>query len=244
MLPGYAKSGMTNPARKLFDKMPKRDVVSWNTMVIGSWAAGFLCKMVISSLVADAYANCGEMSDATRLFDGMNVKDVLARTTMVLGYAQCGDMVVARELFDLMPNENSVAWTALISGSRCACASIASVKLGKQIDGYLIRTNVRRNTIVVSSLIDMYSKCGSLEVARLVFYLMGNKQAVDLCNPMIYALAQHDHGLVEEGLRLLESMTGGNGIFPYQEHYARLIDLLGQARHFDKLMGEHALQDQ
>lgn len=51
-------------------------------------------------------------------------------------------------------------------------------------------------------------------------------------------------GLVEEGLRLLESMTGGNGIFPYQEHYARLIDLLGQARHFDKLMGEHALQDQ
>lgn len=35
MLSGYAKSGMTNPARKLFDKMPKRDVVSWNTMVIG-----------------------------------------------------------------------------------------------------------------------------------------------------------------------------------------------------------------
>lgn len=56
-------------------------------------------------------------------------------------------------------------------------------------------------------------------------------------------------GLVEDGLKwelkwLLESMTGGNGIFPYQEHYARLIDLLGQARHFDKLMGEHALQDQ
>lgn len=35
MLSGYAKSGMTNRARKLFDKMPKRDVVSWNTMVIG-----------------------------------------------------------------------------------------------------------------------------------------------------------------------------------------------------------------
>lgn len=55
--------------------------------VMGRW---ILCKMVISSLVADAYAKCGEMSDATRLFDGMNVKDVLAWTTMVLGYAQCG----------------------------------------------------------------------------------------------------------------------------------------------------------
>jgi hypothetical protein len=45
-------------------------------------------------------------------------------------------------------------------------------------------------------------------------------------------------GLVEDGLRLLESMTGVNGIFPDQEHFARLIDLLGQARHFDKLMGQ------
>lgn len=165
-----------------------------------SWAAGFLCKMVISSLVADAYAKCGEMSDATRLFDGMNVKDVLAWTTMVLGYAQCGDMVVARELFDLMPNKNSVAWTALISGyvkhglvykapelftnmmvlgirwnqftfisSVRACASLVSVKLGKQIDGYLIRNFFRPNTIVVSSLIDMYSKCGSCEAGFLSY---------------------------------------------------------------------------
>lgn len=83
----------------------------------------------------------------------------------------------------------------------------------------------------------------NVEVARLVFYLMGNKQGVVLWNPMIYALAQHDHGeeaiqmfddmmgngsrpdkitlvvilnacchagLVEEGLRLLESIIGGN----------------------------------
>jgi pentatricopeptide repeat protein len=45
MLSGYAKSGMTNPARKLFDKMPKREVVSWNTMVIGQGKAGFLVKV-------------------------------------------------------------------------------------------------------------------------------------------------------------------------------------------------------
>ncbi|KAH8510569.1 hypothetical protein H0E87_008210 [Populus deltoides] len=175
-----------------------------NVQIAGSWAAGFLCKMVISSLVADAYAKCGEMSDATRLFDGINVKDVLAWTTMVLGH---GLVFKAPELFTNMMVLGIRRNQFTFISSVCACASLASVKL----------------------------------VARLVFYLMGNKQGFVLWNPMIYALAQHDHGeegLVEDGLRLLESMTGGNGIFPDQEHFARLIDLLGQARHFDKLMGQ------
>lgn len=51
----------------------------------------------------------------------------------------------------------------------------------------------------------------NVEVARLVFYLMGNKQAVDLCNPMIYALAQHDHG--EEAIQMFDDMVG-NGLRP------------------------------
>ncbi|KAB5561432.1 hypothetical protein DKX38_006389 [Salix brachista] len=77
------------------------------------------------------------------------------------------------------------------------------------MDGYLIRANFRPTTIVASSLIDMYSKCGSLEVAWV------------------------------GGLRLLESITGGDGIFPDQEHNACLIDLLGEVRPSDKLMRQH-----
>lgn len=107
--------------------------------------------------------------------------------------------MVARELFDLMPNKNSVSWTLIsgyvrhglvytapelftnmmVLGTRpnqfafisslCACASLASVKLGKHIDGYLIRKKFRPNTIVVSSLIDMHSKCGSCEAGFLSY---------------------------------------------------------------------------
>lgn len=50
-----------------------------------------------------------------------------------------------------------------------------------------------------------------MEVARLVFYLMGNKQGFVLWNPMIYALAQHDHG--EEGIQMFDDMVG-NGLRP------------------------------
>lgn len=40
MLSGYAKLGMVKPARRLFDKMPERDVVSWNTMVVAYAQSG------------------------------------------------------------------------------------------------------------------------------------------------------------------------------------------------------------
>lgn len=182
----YAKCGEMSDATRLFDGMNVKDVLARTTMVLG-------------------YAQCGDMVVARELFDLMPNKNSVAWTALISGYVKHGLVYKAPELFMNMMVLGIRRNRFPFISSLCACASIASVKLGKQIDGYLIRTNVRPNTIVVSSLIDMYSKCGSLEVARLVFYLMGNKQAVDLCNPMIYALAQHDHG--EEAIHMFDDMV-------------------------------------
>ncbi|RVW96681.1 Pentatricopeptide repeat-containing protein [Vitis vinifera] len=168
--------------------------------------AGFLSNVVLSSSVLDAYVKCGLMGDARKSFDEMSARDVLAWTTMVSGYAKWGDMKSANELFVEMPEKNPVSWTALISGScLCACASIASLKHGKQIHAYLLRINFQPNTIVVSALIDMYSKCGSLGIGRKVFDLMGNKLDVVLWNTTISALAQHGCG--EEAIQMLDDMV-------------------------------------
>ncbi|KAF6145659.1 hypothetical protein GIB67_000129 [Kingdonia uniflora] len=90
------------------------------------------------------------------------------------------------------------------SSCLCACASIASLKHGKQIHTQLIRIIFKPNAIVVSSLIDMYSKCGSLGIGRLVFDLMGDKKDVVLWNTMLSALALH--GLGEEAIQLYDDM--------------------------------------
>ncbi|KAF2302021.1 hypothetical protein GH714_031406 [Hevea brasiliensis] len=209
--------------------------------------AGFLSNLVISSSVVHAYAKCREMSDARLLFDEMNVRDILAWTTLVSGYAQLGDMEAANELFDLMPKKNPVSWTALIAG-------IASLNHGKQIHGYLIRTNFSPNTIVVSSLIDMYSKCGSMGIARLVFDVISNKRDVVLWNTMISALAQHGHG--EEAIQLFDDMVRlrmkPDGITMVVilnacSHSGLVQEGLGRAGHFDMLMNQlekcHAVKE-
>ncbi|KAI3745196.1 hypothetical protein L1987_58302 [Smallanthus sonchifolius] len=275
MISGYAKLRMMKPARSLFDRMGEKDVVSWNTMVIGyahnedfdealrfykelkmldiglnefSFAGvltvcvktkdlkltrqvhcqvfdvGFVSSLVVCSSIIDCYAKCGEMSNARKVFDEMSQRDV-SFTTLISGYARWGDMESARQLFDHMPDKNRVSCNALISGyarngfghealkmfiemmvqrvkpdqftfssALCACASIPSIKNGKQIHGFLIKTHFKPNTIVVSSLIDMYSKCGSLALGQLVFKLTGDKTNTIFWNTMISALAQHGHG--------------------------------------------------
>ncbi|KAL0383959.1 UNVERIFIED_CONTAM: Pentatricopeptide repeat-containing protein [Sesamum radiatum] len=155
---------------------------------------GFLSNVVLSSSILDAYAKCGEVGDASRLFDEMRKKDVLAWTTLVSGYARWGDMKAARQIFYSMPEKNSVSWTALIAGCLLACASLISLEQGRQLHSHMITAGIRPSVVVVSSLIDMYSKCGSLEVSKRVFDTIENKQHVVLWNTMISALGHQGCG--------------------------------------------------
>lgn len=248
----YAKCGVMVDAKRLFDEMRVKDVPAWTTMVSG-------------------YAKWGDMKSASELFDKMPMKNPVSWTALIAGYARNGLGHEALALFTKM------AWYRIrpdqftFSSCLCACASIASLKHGKEIHGFFLRTNFRPNTIVVSSLIDMYTKCGSLKTGCLVFYLSGNKQDVVLWNTMISAFAQHGHGeeamqmfddmvrsgvkpdrvtfvvilnacshsgLVNEGLRIFQSMTADHHIVPDQEHYACLIDLLGRAGCFIELLNQ------
>lgn len=248
----YAKCGEMVDARRLFDSMPVRDVLAWTTLVSG-------------------YAKWGDMKLASELFAQMPEKNPVSWTSMISGYARNGLGHEALALFSEMLLFQVPPDQFTFSSCLCACASIASLKHGKQIHASLLRSNLRANTIVVSSLIDMYSKCGNLEAGRLVFKLMGDKQDTVLWNTMMSALAQHGHGiealqmfedmvslgvkpvrttfivilnacshsgLVQEGRRLFKSMTDDHGIVPDEEHYACLIDLLGRAGCFDKLINQ------
>lgn len=64
---GYVKKKRLPDARCLFDRMPVRDEVSWNTIILG-------------------YAKNGNMLEAQRLFDQSLIRDVFTWTDMVSGY--------------------------------------------------------------------------------------------------------------------------------------------------------------
>ncbi|KAL5709079.1 hypothetical protein ACHQM5_019805 [Ranunculus cassubicifolius] len=188
LVDAYAKSGVMGDAQKVFDAMPVKDVMVWTTMV-------------------SSYAKLGDMETARRLFNEIPEKNPVSWTSLISGYARCGNGSEALKLLSDMTVRGIRPDQFTYSSSLCACATIASLKHGKEIHSHLIRTGLKPNTIVVCSLIDMYCKCGSLAVGRSVFDISGDKLDVVLWNTMLSALAQH--GLGEDSLQLFHEMTRG-----------------------------------
>ncbi|KAJ6917971.1 hypothetical protein NC651_012240 [Populus alba x Populus x berolinensis] len=67
LVSGYVQNGMIFEARKVFDQMPERNVVSWTAMI-----------------------RDGLVDEARQLFDMMPVKDVVASTNMIDGLCSEG----------------------------------------------------------------------------------------------------------------------------------------------------------
>ncbi|KAG5244526.1 pentatricopeptide repeat-containing protein [Salix suchowensis] len=82
-------------ACKVFEKMPVKDVVAWNSIL-------------------DAYASTGKMDDALKVFNSMPSKDLSSFNIMISGYSSTGKTLSARSIFDNMAEKDIVSWNSMI----------------------------------------------------------------------------------------------------------------------------------
>lgn len=240
----YVKCGCLDYARRMFDEMPSRDVISFTALIV-------------------AYAKSGDMVAARDLFDKLPVKDMVAWTAMVTGFAQNAQPREALEYFEKMQNAGVNTDEVTLSSVISACAQLGASKYANWIKDVAEKSGFEptNNVIVGSALIDMYSKCGSVEDAYKMFGSMKDKnvfsyssmivgfamhgcakEAIKLFEEMIRTevkpnevtfvgvLAACSHsGLVEQGRHFFEMMERCYGVKPSKDHYTCMIDLLGRA---------------
>ncbi|KAK6162332.1 hypothetical protein DH2020_002173 [Rehmannia glutinosa] len=145
---------------------------------------GYSIKMgLIDSQVTVVTALVGvysywDMGSAWKLFDRTPNKDVVLCSAMVSACVGNGEYLEAFKLLKEMILSGMPPNHVTISSILPACTDLTALKLGREIHGYSIKRSLYCHTICRNSLLDMYSKCGHLEAALLVFKHMENKDIV------------------------------------------------------------------
>lgn len=243
----YWKCGKIDDARKIFDKMHIRDLVSWNSIL-------------------SAYVDKGRIEEARSLFHEIPEKNQLTWSVMISGFAQNGLGEEGLKLFNQMRSHECEPCDYAFAGAIISCAVLASLDHGRQLHAQLIQSGFESSLSASNSLITMYARCGVLQDSQSVFHMMTCLDSVSW-NAMIAALGQHGHGaqavdlfeqmlkeeivpdritfltiltscshagLVDQGQRYFNSMFELYGITPGEDHYGRLIDLLCRAGKFSE----------
>lgn len=244
----YAKCGWMQEARRVFDEMSERSVVSWTVLLEGvmKWEC---------------------LESGRKVFYEMPERNEVAWTIIVAGYVVKGYTEEAFRLlqdmlFDHGLELNYVTLCSLLS----ACTHSGDVMMGRWVHLYALKVmGTEMDVMVATSLIDMYSKCGRITAACAVFKAMRYRN-VATWNAMLNGLAMHGKGvdvldmfdqmvmevrpddvtltivlsacshsgLVDQGRVVFSNLESKYGVSPSMEHYACAVDLLGRGGHLEE----------
>lgn len=248
----YSKCRDMDSARRVFASMPERNVVSWNAMLSGyaqnkqgneAWTLfremqmegyeaseftltsmvmasdgfsqgkvihAYVIKMglkgeeILGAALIDMYVKCGNLKDARRVFDEAPRNEMGSWNSMILGYASNGSPREALNLFSLLKESGLKPDSITLVGILSACADLGIPQQGRFIHDYIIQCGIEVNLIVGTALIDMYAKCGSVEMAREIFEGMMER---DLVTWSVMISGHGLNGQVKEAINLFHRMV-------------------------------------
>ncbi|XP_050367098.1 pentatricopeptide repeat-containing protein At5g48910 [Argentina anserina] len=176
-------------------------------------------NVVLWNLIVDGHVRVGEFSAARELFDRMPQRSVVSWNAMISAYAQNGffreavDMFRDMQIGDVLPN-----YVTLISVLP-AIARLGALDLGEWVHLFAGKHKIGIDDVLGSALVDMYSKCGSIEKALLVFEQLPKKNVITW-NAAISGLAIHGRG--KDALHYFLKM-GRAGVVPSDVTYIGLL---------------------
>lgn len=261
---GYAKNEHYDEALELFCKMTrahiKPDQFTFASVLSACASLGalehgkgihacilkrkFESDLSIGNTLVTLYAKCGRIEDAHKVFEKMPKQDIISWIALISGYAQSGHGKESLNLFSEMlqtqVKPNQFAFSSILS----ACATLATLEKGKMFHAHMIKTGFDTDVSVANALVTMYTKCGSIEDAELVFEKIPKRDVVSW-NAIIAGYAQHGKGYI--ALRLFEEMQWA-GIKPNHTTFVGVLSscshvgLLAEAHHlFDSMIGDYGV---
>ncbi|XP_077216085.1 PPR superfamily protein [Tasmannia lanceolata] len=208
----YCKcEGTSRPTLLVFERVEKRDIVIWSSMIRSFSRNGestkafnffYLMQMegikpnsvtilaIITACIGLSSMDHGQGVHGYILKSGLN-SDMFVGNSLIAMYSKCGCLDASHQVFEEMPTKDTVSWSSMIlCYGLHVCGSVA-LQLFHEMQGIGIKPDQITFLAVLSA-----------------------------CNHA---------GLVDEGRKLFNYMIQEYGIAPNKEHYACLVDLLGRS---------------
>lgn len=182
LLDMYAKCGSIGTARRIFDSMASRTVVSWNSMIDGYSQSGnseealdLFQKMLDEGLkpsnvtIMGALHACADLCDIKRgqfvhkLVNELGLdSDVSVMNSLISMYGKCKRVDVAAELFRKLKVKTLVSWNAMVLGYAQNGFTIEAIRLFCKMQ----EKNMKWDSFTLVSIITAVAELSVLRQAK------------------------------------------------------------------------------
>ncbi|KAI3520041.1 hypothetical protein L1887_09262 [Cichorium endivia] len=190
MISGYSMHRICDHALELFKELVSQEEEHVNEFVVTSILSAFtlpefiyigkqihslglkhglLSHVSVGNAIVTMYSKCGSLDEAIKAFESSSNKNSITWSAMITGYAQGGDCKKALTLFSKMHFNGLVASEFTLVGVINACSDGSAIEEGKEAHAYSIKLGFQHQIYIMTALVDMYAKCGSLHDARKGF---------------------------------------------------------------------------
>ncbi|KNA14930.1 hypothetical protein SOVF_102820 [Spinacia oleracea] len=184
-----------------------------------AFKTGYEKDNYVGIALLDLYTKFGDLCEAEVVFKDMPKKDVIPWSFMIARCAQTDRSDLAVDIFHqmrkacVMPNQFTLA--SMLQ----ACASMASLHMGKQMHCIVMKVGLDSNVFVSNALMDVYAKCERIEDSLALFEASANKNDVTW-NTMIVGYGQLGDG--EKALIMFRCMLEHN-VLPTEVTYSSTL---------------------
>ncbi|PPD89475.1 hypothetical protein GOBAR_DD13595 [Gossypium barbadense] len=219
----YAKCGSMENAQKVFNKLPRRNVVAWTTLMtgyvhndqsdvaisvfqemleFGSFPTNYTLGIALNACSAINSVELGKQ------IHGYSIKyhidhDTSVGNSLCSLYSKCANLDSAIKAFLKIGEKNVVSWTAVI----CACGDHSKALKGLRFFTEMLADNVEPNEFTLTSVLSMCCTMLSLSFGVQVHCLsikLGYEPNLRIRNSIMYLYLRC--GRFGEALRLFNGM--------------------------------------
>ncbi|KAJ4966350.1 hypothetical protein NE237_018199 [Protea cynaroides] len=219
----YAKCGVLEDARKVFDQLPRRNVVSWTALMTGynhnsqpelaiqvlqellecgAYPTNYTLGAVLSACSSLQAIELGKQIHAYiikyRIESDASVGNALSSL-----YSKCGDLESTIKAFWRIPEKNVISWTTVIS----ACGDNGDAKKGLWLFTQMLLEDARPNEFTLTSVLSLCCVMQALDVGEQIHSFsikLGYESNLPIKNSIMYLYLKC--GWIDEALKLFNGM--------------------------------------